>query len=260
MEAWVAEQNPCSESMWLEIDPDDSPTSSSYIGTNLRTESVDSGVETASSDTSFPATSASVSTDTTDADTTERECDRLTPSSAVESALLSSPVCPNRDQGRCAVVHPKLERALQRVDSQQLKNKPEALTADGLLRRQPKRHKSDVVRGQPLEGFGVRRTVNPSVPVGQMCRGLPSCNKQLLQTHSEVRYCLCHQPNCGDSSFCVLLWKDTKSGSGLHESHVQSCTACQCQKGKRGKTRETRPLLLPQVQDCNMYSQSCSHV
>lgn len=210
MEAWVTEGSLCSDLEWLGNHDEDSPASSSDMGTNLRSESVDSGVETTSSDASFPATSCSISTD-------NAEIDTFTPTSS-QSPVLSSPVpycssssspqlCPSRTQEGSTALHLKVKQALERTDSKRLKDNPEPVTVDEVLRRRtrasflPKRHTSDLVRGQRSHSFGPRRTVNPSVPVRQMSdiyrRPLSmSCDKQPVQTRSEVRCCLCHKPNC----------------------------------------------------------------
>lgn len=193
---------------------------SSDLGTNPRSESVDSGVETASSDTSFLATSCSVSTDNAETDTFAPggEGGGLTPASVPHSPFFSSPVlpsssssspriCPSRTQERSSALHNKVEQALRRSECQRLKDNPEPLTADVVLRRRPrasilpKRHTSALVRGQRSQSFDLRRPVNSSVPMRQMsdmCRRPTSLSfdKQPAQTRSEVRYCSCHKPNC----------------------------------------------------------------
>ncbi|XP_042251666.1 uncharacterized protein si:dkey-106l3.7 isoform X1 [Thunnus maccoyii] len=199
MEAWVTEGNLCSDPEWLGNHDEDSAASSTDMGTNLRSESVDSGVETPSSDTSFPATSC-ISTD-------NAEIDTFTQTSTSQSPLLSSSVppfsssssphiCPSRAQEGSTALHLKVEQTLQRADCERLKDNPEPVTVDEVLRRQPrtsflsKRHTSNLVRGQRSQSLGPRRTVNPSVPVRQMSeihrRPLSlSCGKQAAQTRSE---------------------------------------------------------------------------
>ncbi|XP_035524012.1 uncharacterized protein si:dkey-106l3.7 [Morone saxatilis] len=201
MEAWVSEGGQCSDSEWPGNNEEDSPTPSSDMGTNLRSESVDSGVETASSDFSFLATSCSISRDNAEIDTftPEVEGDRLTPASTSQSPVpsLSSSsslrLCPSRAQEGSAALSQKLEEALQRTDSKHLKDKPEPLTVDEVLRRRPgasflpKRHTSELVRGQRSESFSIRRTVKPSLPTRQLCRRPMSmiCNRQPAQTRLE---------------------------------------------------------------------------
>ncbi|KAI3361823.1 hypothetical protein L3Q82_002151 [Scortum barcoo] len=205
MEAWVSEGGQCSDSEWLENNEEDSPTPTSDSGTNLRSESVDSGVETASSDVSFLATSCFVSADV-DAFAPERG--GLTLASASQSPVLPSPapfssssssprLRPSTAQKGPAALHQKVEQALQRTDSK--KSKLELLTVDEVLRRRPrasflpKRHTSELVRSQKsenFENFDLRRTVNLSLPVRQMheMRRRPlsmSCVRQPVQTRSE---------------------------------------------------------------------------
>ena len=92
MEAWVTEGAQGSDSAWLGNNYEDPSMRSSDVGTNIRTESVDSGVETASSVTSLPPTPSSVSADHTEIDsfTPERERD-----STSQSPILSFPVPPS---------------------------------------------------------------------------------------------------------------------------------------------------------------------
>ncbi|XP_071322306.1 uncharacterized protein [Trachinotus anak] len=202
MEAWITEGNLYSDSQSLGIHDEDSPTPSSDMETNLRSESVDSGVETASSDTSFPATSCSVSADNAEIDAfiPEREGDGLTSASTSQSPVFSSPVpscsssssqylCPSRPQDGSTTVHLKLELAVQRTDSKHQRDNPEPLTVEEVLRRQPqasslpRRHTSGLVRGQRSESLVLRRTASPSAPTRQMsemCRRpmSMSCDRQ----------------------------------------------------------------------------------
>ncbi|XP_068429951.1 uncharacterized protein si:dkey-106l3.7 isoform X2 [Clinocottus analis] len=198
LEAWVTEGGQCPETAWLGNNDEDLPTPSSDDGTNLRSESVDSGVETASSVMSLPATPCSVSTDAA-------EIDRLTPASTSQSPVFSSPVLPsssslhlrpNRAQVDSTALHLKVERALQKTDSKHLKNHREPLTVDEVLSRRPqpsfgpKRHASELVRGQRSPSSALARTVNPSVPRRQMSemhrRPLSTgCDMRPAQTRSE---------------------------------------------------------------------------
>lgn len=172
MEAWLSEGNPpCPDSEWSGSNAEDSPTPSPE---NLRSESVDSGVETASCDISSPAASTEMDLFTP----------RLTPAStspillspAPSSSSSSSPhLCLSRaEKNPAEALHSKLEQTLQRTDSRQLKESPKPLTVEEVLSRRPrasflpKRHASELVRGQRSGSFGPRRTVNPSVPVRQM--------------------------------------------------------------------------------------------
>ncbi|XP_022072015.1 uncharacterized protein si:dkey-106l3.7 [Acanthochromis polyacanthus] len=177
METWLSEGNPlCPDSEWSGSNAEDSPMPSPE---NLRSESVDSGVETASCDMSSPA----ASTDNAEMDLFTP---RLTPASTSQSPILLSPapsssssssphLCLSRaEKNPTEALHSKLEQALQRTDSRQLKENPKPLTVEEVLNRRPrasflpKRHASELVRGQRSGSFGLRRTVNPSVPVRQM--------------------------------------------------------------------------------------------
>lgn len=199
MEAWITEENQCLDPAWLGNTDEDPLTPSSDMGANPRSESVDSGVETSSSVTSFPATPCSVSTDNAEIDTFPPERG-ATPASTSQSPVLSSPV-PSSSSSSSPHLHPstaqeslhlKVEQALQKTDSKRVEKKPEHLTVDEVLRRRPrssfvsKRHTLELVRGQRSESFGPRRTVNPLLPVRQMsdmCRRPTSL--QLAHTRSE---------------------------------------------------------------------------
>ncbi|XP_010734857.1 uncharacterized protein si:dkey-106l3.7 isoform X2 [Larimichthys crocea] len=196
MEAWVSEGSQC-------LNDDDPPTPSSDTG-NLRSESVDSGVETASSDASFPAISCSTDNTEIEIFTPEREDDSPTPASTSLSPVLSSPasslssyssvrLCPSRAQEGSSILRQKVEQAILRTESKHLKEKPEPLTVDVVLRRrprasfQPKQQTSGLVRGQRSESFGSRRTVDPLVHTRQICRRpmSMSCVKPAVQRRLE---------------------------------------------------------------------------
>ncbi|XP_042365621.1 uncharacterized protein si:dkey-106l3.7 [Plectropomus leopardus] len=203
MEVWVVDGGQCLDTEWLENNGEDPPTPFSDVGTNLRSESVDSGVETASSVTSLPPTPCSISTDNAEIEafTPERG---LTPASTSQSPVLSSPVLPSssssspqlhpsRAQQSSPDLHLKVEQALQKTDSLRLKKNPEPLTVDEVLRRRPrasflpKRHTSELVRGQRSESFSLRGTENPSALMRQMsdmCRR-PVSMRCDTQTRSE---------------------------------------------------------------------------
>lgn len=168
MEAWVTEEGQCSYSELL----GDNGKAASSPSTNLRSESVDSGVEMA--DTSFHATSSSVSMDNTELDgfTPERG-----PNGASEPSLLSCPSTPNPfspclspggAQDHSSLLHQRVEAALERSHSKHLKNKPECLTAAEIHRRHSRahqRHHAESMRGQRSDRFDLRRMFNPSEPM-----------------------------------------------------------------------------------------------
>ncbi|KAA8584237.1 hypothetical protein FQN60_008022, partial [Etheostoma spectabile] len=178
MEAWVTKEDQCLDSAWLGNNDEDPTTPSTHVGTNLPAESEDSGVETASSVTSFTATFSSVFMENAEMDTfaPETEVGGLTPALTSQSPVSSSSprLCPSRVQEDATALHLKVELALQKTEAKCLKNNREPLTVDGMLRQPPrasflpKRHTSDLVRGQRSESFSLRRTVNPSVSTRQM--------------------------------------------------------------------------------------------
>lgn len=187
---------------------EDSPAPSPDTGTNW-CESQDSGVEAGGSDTSCPATSCSTDNAETDF-TPERDSDVLTAASTSQSPFLCSPapsssssssprLCHSRAQEGSAALNHKVEQALKRINSKSLKARPELLTGDEVLWRQPcpsllpKRHSSELVRGQRLQRFHPRWTVDPSVSVRHMSE---KWRRKLSvsgdQPGSEVRYSLYH--------------------------------------------------------------------
>uniref|UniRef100_UPI0037E7F713 uro-adherence factor A n=1 Tax=Semicossyphus pulcher TaxID=241346 RepID=UPI0037E7F713 len=158
MEAWVTEGGRSMDSEWLGLNDEDSPTPSS----NLRSESVDSGVETASSETSFPATSCSVSTDYAEIDASISQSPVLSSPLLLSSASSSPHLSPSGPRESSIALHQKLEQALQRTDSKCLQENSGTPTVDEVLRRRPKRHTSEVVRGQ--------RSSVPARQMSEMCR------------------------------------------------------------------------------------------
>lgn len=164
MEAWVTEEGQCSYSQLL----GDHGQAASSPSTNLRSESVDSGVEMASADTSFHATSGSMDNPELEGFTPERG-----PNAASEPSLLSLPSptnpfspCPSPGgaQDPSALSHHRVEAALQRSHSKHLKDKPERLAAAEMHRRHSRAHQQSV-RGQRSDRFDLRRMFNPSEPM-----------------------------------------------------------------------------------------------
>ncbi|KAK5851941.1 hypothetical protein PBY51_023453 [Eleginops maclovinus] len=203
MEAWVTEVGQGSDSSWLGNNYEDPSMRSSDMGTNIRTDSVDSGVETASSVTSLPATPSSVSADPTDSFTPERERD-----STSQSPILSFPVPPSsssssphlrpsRAQESSTVLQLKVAQAIKKTDSKCLQNNPkELLTANVVLRQRPgasfvsKRPTSELLRGQRSGSFGHSRTANSSMPMRQFSESYRrprsmNCLKPPMQTRTE---------------------------------------------------------------------------
>ncbi|KAK5878821.1 hypothetical protein CesoFtcFv8_024197 [Champsocephalus esox] len=205
MEAWVTEGAQGSDSAWHGNNSEDPSMRSSDVGTNIRTESVDSGVETASSVTSLPPTPSSVSADHTELDsfTPERERDSTSQSPILSfpvppSSSSSSPhIRPSRAQESSTALELKVEQAIKKTDSKCLRNNPKDLfTADVVLRRRPgasfvsKRPTSELLRGQRSESFSHWRTANSAVPTRQFSESYrrprsASCIKPPVQTRTE---------------------------------------------------------------------------
>ncbi|XP_031598398.1 uncharacterized protein si:dkey-106l3.7 [Oreochromis aureus] len=181
METWVTEEDTSPDSEWLQRNAKDPPTPSSEMETNGRSESVDSGVETASCDTCFRGTSSFAST--------EIEGEDLTPALTAQSPVFSSPnptcsssssslLCSSSARKDCTALHLKLEQALQRTESMYSKGNSEPPAPEEMLSRRPqqscsiKRHTSELVRGQRSDRLDQRRTVSPPVsiqPMSEMC-------------------------------------------------------------------------------------------
>lgn len=168
MEAWVTEEN---QSSYSELPGSNGEASSPSA--NLRSESVDSGVEMASPDSSFHATFSSDSPG-------NNELDGLTPprgpTRASEPPALSCPspsnpfspcLSPSGAQDHSALLHQRVEAALQRSNSKHLKDKPECLRAAALHWRHSRahrRHATESMREQRSDRFDLRRMFNPSEP------------------------------------------------------------------------------------------------
>ncbi|XP_033832280.1 uncharacterized protein si:dkey-106l3.7 [Periophthalmus magnuspinnatus] len=157
MEAWVTEG--ASEPDWLERNEEDPPSPPSDVDTNVRSESVDSGVETASSDISFPTTSVSVDLDT------------FTPPTS-QFPVLSFP---SSSSPYLMANRSKVEQALLRVES--FREKRKEAPVDEMVRRQPlssllpKRHTPDLVRSQRSSSFVLRKTSSSSPLIRQISQG-----------------------------------------------------------------------------------------
>lgn len=175
MEAWVTEGT--LDSDWPEHN-DDSPSPPSDVSTNIRSESVDSGVETASSDISFPATSGCVSADldtfTPESQNTPTSQSPVLSFPAPLSSSSSSPhlISSRSEQNHSTDLHSKVEQALLRTESK--REIRQSTTVDEVLRRRPqsalltKRHTSDSGRGQRSGSFGLKKSVSPSLVARQM--------------------------------------------------------------------------------------------
>lgn len=193
MEAWVTEEDQCSYSELLRSNAETSPSPS----TNLRSDSVDSGVEMASSDMTFHTTRRSVSTDTTELDGFTPDREGSTSESSVlygpsPSDLFSPCLPPSGSQDHWSILHQKVEAALQRSNSKHLKDKPACLTAMEMRRRDSRVHQrpaSESLRGQRSDRFDLRRMFNPSEPMRltRHCRPSIASDTLLFQRKLEVR-------------------------------------------------------------------------
>lgn len=212
METWVTDDT-SPDSEWFQRNAKDPPTPSSEMETNGRSESVDSGVETASCDTCFRATSSFAST--------EIEGEDLTPALTSQSPVFSSPkptccpsssplLCSSSTQKDSTASHLKLEQVSQRTDSMYSKGNSKPLTPEEMLSRRPqasfpiKRHTSELVRGQRSDRLDGRRTVSPPVsiqPKSEMCRRTQSmisnrrtsevrCYSIMNQALNLLRFCV----------------------------------------------------------------------
>ncbi|XP_077594083.1 uncharacterized protein LOC144210987 [Stigmatopora nigra] len=144
MESWVAEQNPHHD--LLENIPEDSSMSSSWEK-NTRADSVDSGVETASTDTLFPASALSVDMSDVDSLASGLSYDNYKVLSTLGSASLpaySSPralsqaATPGRGKGS-SILNQKLRQALLRSESRRVSQHLESdqpQTRDSLIRNE----------------------------------------------------------------------------------------------------------------------------
>ncbi|KAL6097038.1 uncharacterized protein ACO6RY_06225 [Pungitius sinensis] len=163
MESWVADAGQYSDAARLGNNGEDLPTSSSDTGTSLRPDSVDSGVETASSVMSSPATPTSVSTNA------GREAYGLTPASPSQSPAFSSSSSSSPVLGASGA---------QRV------------SVDEMLMRRPRASTGSwVARGQRSRSFALKRSAYAPVPTTQTSgprrRSITCCDIQTDQTKSQ---------------------------------------------------------------------------
>lgn len=178
MEAWVNEgaRNSYSEPAAGSHD-EDPQTPGSHVEAEQRWESLDSGVETCSSDVSSPSP----------ADNSEPPGGRC-----LAQASPSPPPSPGRAQGGPASPQQRVEQALQRTSSQHLKEKAEPLTAAAVLRRLPRaspasrRSESFELRGSEVR---TRSNARPARrrPASMIVDKLPSQRKLEVRGHELER-------------------------------------------------------------------------
>ncbi|KAM8829085.1 uncharacterized protein AB9W97_004693 [Spinachia spinachia] len=166
MESWVADAGQYSEAACLGYN-EDLPTPSS-----LRPGSVDSGVETASSVMSFPA-SPSVFTDNAG-----RGASGLTPASTPQSPALSSPVASSSSSSSSPLLGPS--GALRVSVDEMLMRRPRASSG-------PTRHPSWVARSQRSRSFALKRSANAPEPTTQTSELRRRPIPQADRTRSQVK-------------------------------------------------------------------------
>lgn len=177
MESYVYEEVSHPESRWEQYEADGPHAPVSNIEVNPRSESVDSGVETASCETPNPATATSLSTDNTEMDLFLPQSERFSATSTPQSPLLLSPLpfslssSPNLRLSRAeedpTTLKLKGEPELQRTDSKRWKQVYEVLSQQPKTSSLPKQHTSELKRCIRSASFNVRRRVDPSIAHGQ---------------------------------------------------------------------------------------------
>ncbi|XP_041825097.1 uncharacterized protein si:dkey-106l3.7 [Melanotaenia boesemani] len=204
MEAWVNKDRTCTGSEWIGNNAEDSPTSSD-MSTNPCSESVDSGVETASCDTPCAATSCSVSTNNAEVDLITEPNEELTPGltsqspfpsfSVTSSSSSSSPrLCASRAEEVSVDLHLKVVKALQRVNSRRLKREDELHSRPPQASFPSKQHTPKSERRQRSESLGPRRRVA----------------KQMSETHRRPLSVGCYIK--GSEDLCVREKKELSPG------------------------------------------------
>ncbi|XP_054612800.1 uncharacterized protein si:dkey-106l3.7 [Dunckerocampus dactyliophorus] len=163
MEVWVAEQRPGHEPEYLEVIPGDLPTysssSSSFLEKAAREESVDSGVETASTGTSCHTLSEMDLLESTDSYKASSSFGSASLPSSSPPPVSFLPLSSNR-AFESSVFNPRVKEALQRSESRRHSEHPAADQHFSL----PRRHRTSMMRS---ESFGLRKTT-PSVAAWQI--------------------------------------------------------------------------------------------
>ncbi|XP_032425939.1 uncharacterized protein LOC116724389 isoform X1 [Xiphophorus hellerii] len=178
MEAYVYEERTLPESQWRRDNTDGPHAPASNIAVNPRSESVDSGVESASCETPNFATAGSLSTDNTEMDLFLLQSDNFVPASTPQPPVFmstlssSSPSSPNlrlsRAEEASTTLNLKEEPELQRTDSKRWKQVYEVLSQQPKTSSLPKQHTSELKRCIRSASFNLRRRFDPPVRNGQM--------------------------------------------------------------------------------------------
>ncbi|MEQ2286843.1 hypothetical protein AMECASPLE_006598 [Ameca splendens] len=176
MEAYVYEEKTRTESQWEQDNANGPHAPVSNIGINPRSESVDSGVETASCETPNPASASFLSTDNTEMDLFLPQSHRLSLASTPQSHVPLSPLAsssssspnlhPSRAEKEPAALNLRGEPELQRTDSKRWKQVYEVLSQQPKTSSLSKQHTSELKRCIRSASFNVRRRFDP--PTGQM--------------------------------------------------------------------------------------------
>lgn len=178
MEVYVYEERTHPESHWHQDNADGPPAPVSNMAVNPRSESVDSGVETASCETPNPTSGNFLSTDNTEIEIFQLPRDRFSPASTSQSPVLTSSLpsssssspnmCSSRAEKEPTPLNLKGEPELQRTDSKRWKQVYEVLSHQPKSSSLPKQHTSDLKRCIRSASFNMRRRFDPSVPTGNV--------------------------------------------------------------------------------------------
>ncbi|XP_038139573.1 uncharacterized protein si:dkey-106l3.7 [Cyprinodon tularosa] len=178
MEVYVYEERTHPESHWHQDNADGPPAPVSNMAVNPRSESVDSGVETASCETPIPTSGNFLSTDNTEIEIFQLPRDRFSPASTSQSPVLTSSLpsssssspnmCSSRAEKEPTPLNLKGEPELQRTDSKRWKQVYEVLSHQPKSSSLPKQHTSDLKRCIRFASFNMRRRFDPSVPSGNV--------------------------------------------------------------------------------------------
>ncbi|XP_054896742.1 uncharacterized protein si:dkey-106l3.7 isoform X3 [Poeciliopsis prolifica] len=144
MEAYVYEERTRPESQWRRDNTDGPHAPVSNIVVNPRSESVDSGVESATCETPNPATAGSVSTDNTEMDSFLRQSDNFAPASTPQPPVFLSTLSSSSSSSP----NLRLSRAEEAPTTLNLKGEPELQRTDS--KRWKQVYESSVVEGKEL--------------------------------------------------------------------------------------------------------------
>ncbi|XP_012731819.3 uncharacterized protein LOC105935795 isoform X1 [Fundulus heteroclitus] len=178
MEAYVYEGRPHPESQWQWDNADGPHAPVANMGVNPRSDSVDSGVETASCETPNPIPVSFLPPHNTEMDLFLLQSDRRSPvstplppvfSSSLPSSSSSSPnLPPCKVEEDPATLNLNREPDLQRNGSKRWKQVYDVLSQQPKTSSLPKQHTSELKRCIRSASFNLRRRFDPSVSAEQM--------------------------------------------------------------------------------------------